>query len=138
MLNETVNAKGHENVLSNHKSTSEFTSENHLTPRGDCIYAVGSYNTMADLSEAFKEALRSEDATLEIVIECNGVSDTLTARGHPDLMLNHPTDFVIRKSSFICSRTLAVNADKASSDLDRGLIRQLQSGYGVVIKLRLS
>ncbi len=133
-----VCARGHANVLCLHKTTSEFTAEENLTPRGDCIFAVASDKTMADLPEKFKQRLRSEDAILEVSIECNGVSDTITARGHQELTLTHPTDFVIRKSTFTCPRTLAVSADKASSDLKRELVSELSKGGQVAIKMRLS
>jgi hypothetical protein len=135
MPSEVVRAAGHPNVSSTHKTTLEFTCESHLTERGDCIFAVCADKTMGELSDEFRESLRSDDVVLTLVIECNGVSDTVTARGHPDLILNHPTDFVVRKSSFICPRTLAVESDKAACDLKRELVVELQKGCGVVIKL---
>ena len=138
MLVEHFKAKGHPNILCLHESTSEFTCETHLTKKGDCIFAVSSDKSMMDLPKEFKDALRSEDATLKMTIECNGVSDTVSARGHPKLMFTHETDFVVRKSSFTCSRTLAVEADKASSDLDRQLVAELALGGDVVIKLEVT
>ena len=34
---------------------------------------------------------------------------------------------VVRKSNYVCSRTLAVKADKASADLSRSLVQKLKN-----------
>jgi uncharacterized protein len=130
-----IRAKGHHNILSLHRNTLELTKEDHLTPRGDCIVAVAADKTMADLPEGFKSALRQEGAVLEITMECGGQKDTVKAHGHPDLILDHPTDMVVRKSRFICPRTLALSADKASCDIDRKLVDEMRKGGEVMITL---
>lgn len=135
MITEEITAWGHENVLSLHKNTFEFTAEDHLTIRGDCIFAVKADKTMADLSDEFKQALRREGARLKIKIECNGITDEASAYGHPGLILTHKSDFVVRKSTFICERTLAVNADKAASDISRKLVEELKKADKAVITL---
>jgi len=136
MPEEIIRATGHENVTSRHRTTLEFTKETHLTPRGDCIIAVGADRGLQEFSEEFKNLLRDDDAILEITIECDGISETVRARGHHNLTLTHPTDMVVRKSDFICGRTLAIGADKASIDLDRGLIEKLKRGSEAIIKLK--
>jgi hypothetical protein len=50
----------------------------------------------------------------------------IEGKGHPDLILTHTEDIVIRKSDFICPRTLAVKCDKASDLLPRSMVTQLQ------------
>ncbi|MBM4400405.1 MAG: DUF371 domain-containing protein, partial [Crenarchaeota archaeon] len=45
----------------------------------------------------------------------------------PQLTLSHPTDMVIRKSDYVCNRTLAVHADKAAQDLSRELVEKLRN-----------
>jgi uncharacterized protein len=137
MKSELIRARGHHNVLSMHRNTFEFTKEEHLTPRGDCIVAVAADKTMADLSEEFKAALRKEGATLKITIECGGRSETIIAYGSPNLILTHPTDFVVRKTDYICPRTLAVRAQKAAKDLDRALVGKLKEGLPAIIKLSI-
>jgi uncharacterized protein len=137
MQSEIILARGHANVRSTHRNTLEFTREEHLTPRGDCIVAVAADKAMPQLSEEFKAGLRAEDARVEITIECGGISDTITAYGHPNLILNHPTDLVIRKSDHICPRTLAIRADKAACDLAPALIERLSGGGAVTIKLAI-
>jgi uncharacterized protein len=133
-----INAKGHHNVLSTHRNTLEFTKEEHLTPRGDCIVAVAADKTMADLPEEFKAALRKDGTKLTITIECGGLKETVNACGSHKLLLTHPTDFVVRRSDFICARTLAIRADKAASDLSRQLAEELKKGGLVLIKLDVS
>jgi len=43
------------------------------------------------------------------------------------LILTHPTDMVIRKSDYICNRTLAIRADKSANDLPRELVEKLKN-----------
>jgi len=133
----TINAQGHENVLSSHEMTLEFTKETHLTPKGDCIVAVAADKGLVEFPQEFKDALKDEKAVLEIEIECGGITDKVTAYGHPGLILTHPTDCVIRKSGFICPRTLAIRAGKAASDLDRRLVEKLRTQGKVKITLTL-
>ncbi|MCX6695496.1 MAG: DUF371 domain-containing protein [Candidatus Altiarchaeota archaeon] len=137
MLSEVVHARGHPNVVSAHRTTVEFTMERELSLRGDCIVAVSADKGCAGLSDEFKKALRSDGVRLELEIECGGVRDTVMAGGSSKLVLLHPTDAVIRKSDFVCERTLAVNADKAACDLDRKLVEELKSGKPVLLKLNL-
>jgi hypothetical protein len=84
-----------------------------------------------------KEKLKRADTRLEITIECAGVSEKVTAHGHPNLTFTHPHDMVVRKSDYTCGRTLAVRADKAAYDLNRRLIENIKAGGVVVITLSL-
>lgn len=138
MLTETIKARGHCNVLSLHKTTFEVTKETHLTPRGDCIIAVAADKSMPDFSPEFKEALRRYGAVLHIRIRCGSLEEDVTAYGSPNLILSHPTDLVVRKSDFICPRTLAIKANKAAVDFNRTLVRCLQQGLPVEVDLRIS
>jgi len=111
---EIITAYGHALVRSTHKTTFEITKEKSLTEKGDCIVAVRSNKSVADLSWDFKE------------IEAEEEKDTVKAAGDPRLSFTHPTDIVVRKSSYVCSRTLAVKADKAAADLSRKLVEKLR------------
>jgi len=137
MLKETIKARGHKNVTAKHRTTLEFTKEKHLTPQGDCIIVVGADKSMREFSEEFKSALRDDDAELEIRIKCKGLVEIVRARGNSNLILTHPTDMVIRKSDFVCDRTLAVRADKASIDLDRKLVERLKEGNEAIIEFNV-
>jgi hypothetical protein len=109
-----------------HKTTLEFTKDKHLTKKGDCIVTVAADKALADLNADFKEKLRKTDAKLTITIEADGISERVNAEGSPQLILTHPTDIVVRKSDYVCSRTLAVHADKAACDLSRDLVEKLR------------
>jgi len=135
MESEAIGARGHRNITAKHRTTLEFTVEKELTLRGDCIIAVSAGKGCLGLGEGFREALRNDGARLEILIECDGISEKVVAYGSSKLMLTHPADAVIRKSDFICPRTLAINADKAACDLGRNLVEKLRSGKPVFLTL---
>jgi len=126
-IEEVVFGLGHENILATHKATIEFTKDTHLSRKGDCIIAVAADKALADLSPEFKAGLRKPNAKLTIRIEAGGNSAQVQAYGAEQLSLAHPTDAVVRKSYYICSRTLAVRADKAACDLPRDLVEKLKN-----------
>ena len=119
-------ARGHENIQATHRTTFEITKESTLTKRGDCIIAIGATKGAADLPLGFKEAARSESAQMKITIEAGELKEVIRARGSPRLLFTHPTDLVVRKSNYVCGRTLAIRADKAASDLSRKLIEEIR------------
>ncbi len=124
---EAIVGYGHENIQATHKTTLEFTKDKHLSKKGDCIVAVAADKALTDLSAEFKENLRKPHAKLIILIEADGVIDQVNAHGSPQLILSHPTDMVIRKTDYICNRTLAVHADKAAQDLSKALVEKLKT-----------
>ena len=125
MLREVIHCRGHENVRATHKSTLEFTKEDYLTPRGDCILCVEADRGINDLSEDFKEALKAGKKLL-IRIRVGDLVDEVLAKGSSELILNHDYSMVIRKSTYIDSRTLAINANKAARDIDRRIVELLR------------
>jgi hypothetical protein len=125
-LKEIILARGHRNILAIHPTTLEFTKEDDLSRRGDCMIAVSADKAMPGLSAEFKERLLKENASLTILIEAGGIAETVNAYGSAHLTLVHPTEMVVRKSNYICNRTLAIKADKASADLSRDLIEKLK------------
>jgi len=108
-----------------------------LTPQGDCIIAVSADKAMEDFPVDFRRRLRDDNAVLEVQVECNGVVDKITARGAAGLLLEHPTDLVVRKSDYIDGRTLAVKADKAAADLSKMLVSELKKDQPVKVTLKL-
>ncbi len=119
-------ARGHENVLATHKTTFEVTKEATLTKRGDCILAVKSTRATADLPFEFKEAARKKDAQITVTIKAGELEETVKAKGNPKLQFTHSTDLVVRKSGYVCGRTLAIRADKAASDFSRKLVEKMK------------
>jgi len=126
---EVVYARGHENVLSTHKTTLEITKEGMLTRRGDCVIAVCATKGAEDLSPRFKEAAGREGAKITVMIEADGVTEVVRARGDSRLSFTHPTDLVVRRSGYVCGRTVAVGADKAAWDLSRRLVEKMQNPH---------
>ena len=125
-MTEIVFAYGHRNIHATHKSTLEITREAQLSKKGDCIIAVSAEKAVADLSSEFKEKLREKNARISMLIEAGEVAEVVNALGDPRLILTHPTDMVVRKSSYVCSRTLAIQADKAAWELSRELVERLK------------
>ena len=134
---EIITAYGHGLIQSTHKTTFEITKEKHLTRKGDCIVAVRSDKAAADLSPDFKEAARNPNAEITITIEAGREKETVRAKGDPRLFLTDPKDIVVRKSEYVCNRTLAVKAEKAAADLSRELVDKLQDPNQIV-KVRLT
>jgi hypothetical protein len=124
---EIIIAYGHENILATNRTTLEITRETHLTLKGDCIIAVAADKSINDLSQKFRDLLRNNKAKLSILIEAGGEEDIVNAVGNSQIVLRHPTDIVIRKSSYICGRTLAIQADKVACDLSRRLVEKLKN-----------
>ena len=118
---------GHENIRSNHKKTIEITKESQLTPRGDCIVGVHANSSCADLPQELKNKLKNSKTNVHFLIKVGDYEFALQGKGHPDLTLTHNDDIVLRKSDFICPRTLSIKCDKASNLMPRKMISKLQN-----------
>jgi hypothetical protein len=123
---ENIVAFGHENIQAVHPSTLMFTKEKHLSRTGDCIVVVAADKAVGDLNQEFKGKLKKPNANISIIIEAGGLTETINAFGSPKLILTNPTDMVIRKSGYICNRTLAIRADKSANDLPREVVEKLK------------
>ena len=122
-----IKFSGHENIRSNHQKTIEITKDSSLTPRGDCIVGVSATSSCSDLPQEIKDKLRDPDSKVTFSISVNTHQFTIVGSGHPDLILTHKEDIVLRKSDFICPRTIAVKCDKASDLLPREMVSLLQN-----------
>jgi hypothetical protein len=118
-------------VSAMHARTIEITTEAHLTSRGDCIVGVRSAKGVAQLSASIKEALRSDDARVRLTIVAPGGEFSFLARGSEELSFESPTDVVIRMSTFVCGRTLAIRAESSAREIPRDLVRALRSPAAV-------
>jgi uncharacterized protein len=126
-IREIIFGYGHENMQVTHKTTLEFTKDTCLSKRGNCIVAVAADKALADLSDEFKDNLRKPNAKLIMTIDADGITELVQAQGLSRLILEHPKDMVIRKSDYVCRRTLAVHANKAAQDLSRNLVEKLKN-----------
>jgi hypothetical protein len=122
---EIIWAYGHQNLQATHPTTLMITKDTHLSTSGDCIIAIAADKTLPDLHPNFKNTLHQPNTKLTILIQADNITEEIQAYGSPNLQLTHPTDIVIRKSRFICNRTLAIQADKASNNLSRELVKKL-------------
>jgi len=132
---ESIRCRGHPLVLGTHPTTFEVTAEDHLTETGNCIIAVGADKGCDGLSPDFKTALAHDDALLQTRLECGGAAAEIISRGSAQMLLNHPTDLVWRKSSFVCGRTIGIGSDRVAATLPRDLIRNLAEGKEMLVTL---
>nr|WP_281054516.1 DUF371 domain-containing protein [Thermofilum pendens] len=129
-----MRARGHVNIRATHRTTLEITTEENLTPRGDCIIGVKANKAARDLRPEAKEYLRSgQRVLLALVLPGQGLYDTFYARGHPDLTFTDRTSIVVRKSSYIDGRTIAVNSQKAAYEIDRRIIEEIKNPDAVLL-----
>ncbi len=137
-ITEVIRCRGHENVRALHKSTFEITKETELSPKGDCIIAVGADKGAADLSPEFRELMRRSGTRLTAVFSAGGISATVSADGGEGICLTHPTDLVWRRSSFVCPRTIGIFSDSTAAQLPRELIEVLKTGAEMTVTLTVS
>ncbi len=123
---DVIYAHGHRLVKAEHRTTFEITRDEFLTEQGDCIIALGADKAAADLHVDFKRVARMEDAEITIIIEADGLSEVVKAKGDPRLSFIDSNSMVVRRSMYICGRTIAVKADKAAADLSRSLIERIK------------
>jgi len=134
---ETVRAHGHENVTGTHASTWELTSDDWLTPAGDCILGVAADRTPADFDRTFVDACRDGGATVVATLRADGHEAVVTGRGDPDLTFADDRSLVVRTSDYVDDRTVMVGADAAAADLDRELVTALADGAALTCTLRV-
>ncbi len=127
ILSDEVEFFGHPMVRSAHFTTIEVTRDSHLTINGDCIIGVRADKGLSDLSAGVREALRTEGSAVTFTIEVPDRSFAFRAFGTSSLTLESEHEMVIRKSGYVCGRTLAVRAGAAAKDIPRVLVQTLRS-----------
>ncbi len=126
MMKETLVFTGHPLILSKHQRTFEVTKSSELTERGDCIIGVNASKAGVDFNSSFRSMLADERTAVTIIIKVGETAIVIKAKGHPELTLSDPEELVVRKSSFISPRTLAVQADKSAADIPRSVVSKLR------------
>jgi uncharacterized protein len=126
MVQDQVTFYGHPNIRSLHAKTIEITKDEHLTPRGDCIIGVKANKACTDLDQSLKHKLRSNSSLVKIEIIVGDESFLISGRGDERLSMLNAHDIVVRKTNFVCPRTMSVLCNKASSDMPRKLVKMLQ------------
>lgn len=131
MREQTFSARGHENVSATHASTLEVTTDDWLTPAGDCIVGVEATVAPVDFDNSLKKQAQSPEAQISVRITAGEHRTTITGRGAPDLTFADNRSMVFRTSTYVDDRTVMVDADAAAKDLPRALIAKLQSNVAV-------
>jgi hypothetical protein len=126
VVQDEVTFYGHPNVRSLHSKSIEITKDGYLTPKGDCIMGIKANKACTDLEESIRRGLKSSSAIVKIEVIVGDKSFIIKGRGDERLTMLNPQDIVIRRTNFICPRTMSVLCDKASSDMPRELVRLLQ------------
>ncbi|MFY9800913.1 MAG: DUF371 domain-containing protein [Methanoregula sp.] len=132
---EIIYCRGHPLVLGNHPTTFEVTMEGHLTKNGNCIIGIAADKGCNALSPEFKRVLTHDDAVLFTRLSCGEVTAEVKSRGSSLFTLDHPTDMVWRRSSFVCGRTIGIMSDKVAATLPKTLMANLVLGKELIVTL---
>jgi uncharacterized protein len=130
--------KGHPNVTSRHKTTLEVTKDPEIGLKADCIVGVASGVSMENIPNEMLDKMKDQNTRITVKLETENACDEIHGFGHEDLTLDHPTDMVIRKSEFKCSRTLMILADKAACDLKPQMVRDLADSRQLKVNIIIS
>lgn len=136
---QMIQVHGHENVQATHESTLEVTSDDWLTPAGDCIIAVEADPVPAEFDPAYARTCQDSATTIRAHIEVSTAEErfetVIEGRGDPRLTLSSDRSAVIRTSEYVDDRTVMVNADTAATDLDRDIVSALSAGASATVEL---
>lgn len=135
---EYVRCRGHPLVLSTHPTTFEVTVEDHLTENGNCIIGITADKGCAGLSSEFRSTLAHDDAVLRTRLECGGVVAEIVSKGSAAMTLDHPTDMVWRKSTYVCGRTIGILSDRVAKTLPKELVQRLAAGEEMLVSLTVT
>lgn len=136
-MEEVVHARGHENVSAEHASTFEVTTDDWLTPAGDCILAVEADRAPAAFDPVFVAACRDAEARITTTFEADGHTQEVVGRGHPNLAFESERSMVGRTSEYVDERTFVVGAGTAAAGFDRGLVEALAAGAELTVTVRV-
>ena len=134
-MKETIHCRGHEHVRATHTSTLEVTTDDWLTPAGDCILGIEADRSPADFSPEFISACQDAEATITALLQTANHDAAVVGRGHPDLTFKSERGAVLRTSTYVDERTVMVEADAAAADIDRELIETLTDGEALTTTL---
>lgn len=132
---EIIRCHGHPLVRGTHPTTFEVTCEACLTKNGNCIIGIAADKGCAGLSSAFRSVLAHDDAHLVTTLACDGEKVEVRSRGSVQMGLDHPTDMVWRKSTFVCGRTIGIMSDHVALTLPKGLVQNLTAGKEMIVTM---
>jgi uncharacterized protein len=127
MKEERVAFIGHRNIRCLHNNTIEITKAVSLSTRGDCIAGVSASKACNDFDKEFKARFSESGRRVNLEIKVDEQIFRMHGLTDQRLTLSHDHDIVIRRSNYVCPRTLCVLCNKASFDIPRELVLKLQN-----------
>ena len=121
--------KGHSNILATHKSTLEFTKDETLSLKGNCIIGVSSTHSLSEFPAELRKKIKDSSTIILVKLQTGNYTDYIKGSGNSDLDLSDESAIIIRKSDFICSRTLMIKSNKAAKDIDERIIKAMRNPY---------
>ena len=118
--------KGHKNTLSKHKTTLEFTRDEDLTLKGDCILGVNANKNFSEIKNSISSLKDGNKIIVNIISLGKNSKYQDILSGHYNGTFESNKEMVIRKSDFKDKRTLMINSNKAAIDVDRKIVKILQ------------
>ncbi len=132
---ELITARGHEHVTAEHASTFEVTTDDWLTPAGDCILGIEADRAPADFDPDFVAACRDPAARIVAILRVGDRVQRVAGRGDPDLTFGSERSLVGRTSNYVDDRTVMVGAEHAAAGLDRSVVAALSAGAPLELEL---
>ena len=125
---EELLARGYSNIEAKHEKTMAITCHEKVSRSGDCFIGVEASKSLADFSANFKKLASNKRANIRMEIRIEGLDEEIIVdgKGHSSLSYSHSEDIVVRKSGFVCPKTVMVYADKAAGDLPKSFVKLLQ------------
>ena len=124
---EELEAWGHRNITGKNRTTFEITKQKSITKKGDCILGVKSSKSTIDLTPSFKDLTQRDNVQITMVLRINNLVEKAVGWGSSKLTFTHHEDLVVRKSGFVCNRTLMIKSNKAAKDFPRKFINLLKN-----------
>ena len=118
-------AYGHHNILATHKTTLEFTKDENISLRGDCIIGVNADFELNKLKRFIKKT-KNKKIIITIKTSDKKIEEKIIAE--INLNFSMGKELVIRRTDFVSERTFAIRANKAAYELKRPLIDFLKKG----------
>ncbi len=135
MISDEVIFKGHPNVQSLHARTIEITKDKDLTLNGDCIIGINANKACKHLNSGIKQRIKKKDSLIEIELIVEPYNFIIKGIGSNNLLLTNEEDIVLRKSNFICDRTLSINCNFSSFEIPRVIVDSLKDSSKTGIML---
>ncbi|MCK4636542.1 MAG: DUF371 domain-containing protein [Methanomicrobia archaeon] len=127
-----IKARGHPNIKATHKTTIEITKDSYLTGRGDCILGINADKGLRDLKEFLNQ---NKKRRIQVDLMVENLVENIKGYLDPRLTFLDENDIVIRKSSYVCDRTLMIQADKSAAEINRKIVRKLKEGGKMILKI---